>query len=352
MKILFVQNYWTPYRNALFNELNKNYEVEVLYLSKIDSARKWKKEDCSYKYVELDSFNIGFLVVSRNLTDFEVFGFDICVMGEMIFNAVSLLQLKKKLLKCNVRTIIWSGEIHERTYTSLLRNYITTTLKKVFRSSLYNGISEFWAYSTKTFDMIYKKKHMQASITVIPQAINIEIPMMHRYEPPNDVIRFIFVGYFRPEKNLKFLLDVFSELREDLNLELLLIGSGDSTLQIYESSRIKFKGYLDKEAKVSVMQTAHVLILPSLREPWGLVVNEALALGMPVALSTSVGATDMVDKNGVVFHPNNKDELKNAIEFFIKNKENIARMSKRSLEIYQGYTIERAAAVVSEVFSQ
>uniref|UniRef100_UPI0018F874B6 glycosyltransferase n=1 Tax=Cronobacter malonaticus TaxID=413503 RepID=UPI0018F874B6 len=67
-------------------------------------------------------------------------------------------------------------------------------------------------------------------------------------------------------------------------------------------------------------------ILPSLSEPWGLVVEEALTLGLPVIVSNHVGCdSDLInDKNGIVFDVNNEKSFIDALKMMDENYEHYA----------------------------
>jgi glycosyltransferase involved in cell wall biosynthesis len=84
-----------------------------------------------------------------------------------------------------------------------------------------------------------------------------------------------------------------------------------------------------------------VLVLPSYSEPWGLVVNEAMACGMPVIVSEKCGcAPDLVQngKNGISINPYEGKSLTDALNFFIENPTKIEVMGRVSKEIIEEYT--------------
>ena len=89
------------------------------------------------------------------------------------------------------------------------------------------------------------------------------------------------------------------------DLELTIIGFGEleDELKSKAKDNIHFLGAVDNEKLSIYYQDADVFILPSLSEPWGLVVEEALNNGTPVMISEQVGcAEDLVNENtGVVF---------------------------------------------------
>ena len=72
------------------------------------------------------------------------------------------------------------------------------------------------------------------------------------------------------------------------------------------------------------MNTAHALILPSRFDGWGVVVNEALSVGVPVIVSDTCGAADLVHhgENGYVFVSQNSESLRTCLKNFLAQDEN------------------------------
>jgi len=105
------------------------------------------------------------------------------------------------------------------------------------------------------------------------------------------------VARFAPEKNLIRLVEAFAtSALPSLGFTLKLVGGGpllsdlEALAAFYPWLRIHtWVAYKELPA---LYATAHAFILPSLFEPWGLVVNEALAAHLPVACSKEVGALD------------------------------------------------------------
>ena len=133
-------------------------------------------------------------------------------------------------------------------------------------------------------------------------------------ECPFDKRDFICVARFVPKKNLFGLIDVYArylELADGPPRKLVLAGSGplEQRLHAYSaakglSSHIEFTGFLDSGEVSRRMAASLALILLSTEEQWGLVVNEAVALGIPVIISHPVGAGDALVRNlinGFVF---------------------------------------------------
>lgn len=127
--------------------------------------------------------------------------------------------------------------------------------------------------------------------------------------------KFLFVGRLSSEKNIKRLVDVFRQLSQ---FSLTIVGQGPlaETLQSQCPPNVHLLGHVPN-AKLGACYSEHdILILPSLKEPWGLVVEEALYYGLPVIASQRVGcALDWIEhyQVGKVFDPLNNHAIEEAI---------------------------------------
>lgn len=127
---------------------------------------------------------------------------------------------------------------------------------------------------------------------------------------------FLFVGRLEPIKNVLGLVAAFkrfSASRPDWRLKIC--GSGSQREGIELHPRIQIDDYLQPADVAKAMQEARCLVLPTLREAWGLVVHEAALSGCALALSTSVGsAADFADPaNSVLFKPGSVDAIESAL---------------------------------------
>lgn len=132
---------------------------------------------------------------------------------------------------------------------------------------------------------------------------------------PRDVVKnFIYVGRLSPEKNLAWLVTTFNELP---NLRLTIVGYGPSEnyLKSIAAENTSFLGAIPNRELYRIYQQNDVFILPSLSEPWGLVVEEALNNGLPVIVSDKVGCAQEIvnNTNGIIFNLDDPKGLNNAI---------------------------------------
>jgi 1,2-diacylglycerol 3-alpha-glucosyltransferase len=131
---------------------------------------------------------------------------------------------------------------------------------------------------------------------------------------------FLYVGRFAAQKNLRFLLRAYRHYRE-IHTEawrLVMVGDGPERPGLFEASRAEgledviWPGFKQSNELPLYYAFAGCFILPSVMEPWGLVVNEAMASGLPILASNRCGcANDLVapGENGFTFDPASTNEL-------------------------------------------
>lgn len=172
------------------------------------------------------------------------------------------------------------------------------------------------------------------------QRINLGIP--ERY--------FLYVGRFAPEKNVLRLLDAYGRYRRESGSSswgLVLVGSGPQEAQlrtVAQSLRdVVFTGYQQLDKVRAYFGLASCLVLPSLSEPWGLVVNEALAAGLPVIVSHRCGCVPELVRsglNGYVCDPFDIDGLARLMSVMSSGCVDLNAMRKASRELVASYTPE------------
>lgn len=138
--------------------------------------------------------------------------------------------------------------------------------------------------------------------------------------PDSSQLRVLYVGSLSHRKNVLELLQAVKLLPKDKQreIEVGLVGDGEKRSELesivnsdgYETST-KFFGNLRMEDIPAIMQQYDVLVLPSLHDGWGAVVNEALTLGLYVICSDHCGAKYLLKDNmlGKVYKSGNAKAL-------------------------------------------
>lgn len=136
--------------------------------------------------------------------------------------------------------------------------------------------------------------------------------------------RFIYVGRLSAEKNLIRLIDAFRRLHGDRrDATLCFLGDGperraleQAAADLMATGAVVFTGGVGPDALAAAYGEATALVLPSLSEPWGLVVNEALAYGCPALVSERCGCVPELvieGRTGAAFDPFSIEAIEKAM---------------------------------------
>jgi len=149
------------------------------------------------------------------------------------------------------------------------------------------------------------------------------IAFRQKHNLSSDRKYLLYCGRLVAVKRVDDLIQAFSKIAEQRpDWDLVIAGSGELELKLTEQAqklapgRVHWLGFMQFEDVAKCYRTCHGLVLPSEFEPWALVINEALAAGLPVAASDVVGAArDLVRPgyNGYLFQARNSSSLANVL---------------------------------------
>src|SRR5208282_1157569 len=150
------------------------------------------------------------------------------------------------------------------------------------------------------------------------------------------------------------LLEAYAKLEAGLRSEvaLVFVGDGVSREDLAQQAKqispgvVCFPGFAQREHLAALYALAETLVLPTHSDPWGLVVNEAMACGLPIIASSVAGCSaDLVEDgwNGYVVPPRDLEKLRVAMETVVRQPELRHQMSARSLERIRDYSPEACA---------
>ena len=152
-------------------------------------------------------------------------------------------------------------------------------------------------------------------------------------------VRFLFVGRLESAKGILYLLDAWSGLRVPGYLTI----AGDGPLAGRIARRVattslppvELVGHLDRARLAGIYGEADVFVFPSVSDPWGLVLNEAMASGLPLITTDPPGAVDDLvtdGDNGLVVPPFASEGLLRAMDRLAADRTLRLSMGRRSAE--------------------
>lgn len=177
----------------------------------------------------------------------------------------------------------------------------------------------------------------------------------------DDQLVILFCGKLEPKKDPACLIRLAALVPSE-RLNFVYIGDGmlKEALQKDADSdkRFHFLGFQNQQALPVMYRMADIIILPSLyNETWGLVVNEAMACGRPVLVSSQAGcAADLIDEgqNGWVFTPGPEGERKLAaiLQSVMEGTTDLRSMGTKALAKIQSFSIEAVAHAIAQALSR
>ncbi|VVB88534.1 Trehalose synthase [uncultured archaeon] len=177
-------------------------------------------------------------------------------------------------------------------------------------------------------------------IHIIPNGIDIE--RIERITPSSDGCDILFAGRLIKEKNVDMLLEAVNRLRQTVpDIKCHIIGDGPEKERLIGLAcehglldNVKFFGFMEYDEIIACMKSSKVLVLPSSREGFGMVVIEAFACGVPVITVKNQGnAASMLVSEGTGFVVNpDAGELSHAIRTIITDGALYKKMSAAALD--------------------
>ncbi len=170
---------------------------------------------------------------------------------------------------------------------------------------------------------------------------------------------FLFASKFQSRKCCPDLVEAFLRIKTSTSGSrapyLLIIGDGEERPAVErlaaDKDSIRLLGFRNQSELPRYYDLCDLFVLPSIHEPWGLVVNEAMNAGRPILVSDQVGCQpDLVldGVNGFVFEARKIQSLTAALERALASPAELERMGKESLRIIDGCSFDRNLAGLRE----
>jgi glycosyltransferase involved in cell wall biosynthesis len=168
---------------------------------------------------------------------------------------------------------------------------------------------------------------------------------------PRDGFVFLFAGKFEANKRCMDLLMALEEcIRRGLRPSLLMVGDGEQrtaceTYAVRKRLPVRFAGFLNQSRMPAAYAAADCLLLASAQETWGLVVNEAMACGLPALVSDACGCTpDLIleGRTGFSFECGDIGSLAHLMSFVSASNERHRRLGRNAALHIRRYSIECA----------
>jgi len=329
-KVILVTNIISPYRIPLFNCINEvaDFSFKVICLAETEENREWRilKNHINFDYQVLPGWHafitkkeIPIHINRRVIKALRQHDPDMIVTSG--YDSLAYWQaflyckfFKKKFILWNGTTLLSAGSI--KGIRGLLKKII---IKRADRYIVYGtkGKEYLKHFGAKSKDIYISTNMIDNDYfrdRVLQYRANKNFSEERKKYPK---ILLLYVGQLVKRKGIEQILKALNIL-ENPEIGLMIVGSGSEEMNLKKFCKenklenIFFKGFHQQEGLPKYYALSDIFIFPTFKEPWGLVINEALACGLYVLCSDRAGsAFDLIKKdwNGALFNPHNVENL-------------------------------------------
>ena len=372
-RLVLITEIIAPYRIPVFNALAERPEVDltVLFLTETDpSLREWLvyKDEIRFPYQVLPSWRrrVGAfnLLLNRGLSAaLDRWRPEMVICGG--YNYIASWEALWWSKSHRVPFVLWS-ESNARDIRS--EHSAIEFLKKQFLAAC----DGFVVPGKSSEEYLRLLGGGSRPIVVAPNAVDIEFFAggARRARAQSSEVRrkrglperyFLYVGRLVPQKGVFELVEAYAKLDANLRQSISLVFAGDGVARdkvlkfaaALAPGQVRLVGFKQREELPELYALADAVILPTHSDPWGLVVNEAMACGKPVIVSSAAGCVEDLVRdggNGYVVPAKDVASLAKAMSSLASDEELRKRMSRLSFEMIQAYSPDAWAQGIRKCF--
>ncbi len=359
MKVLFMTNIPSPYRVDFFNELGKYCDLTVTFTDKSYAHR-----DKSWQDFHFDNFKGVFLkgktfrghrfcVEIKKVIKSGNFDKIICGNFTSPTGMIAIRYMRKKKIKYWLESDGGFAK-NGKGFREKLKKYLIKGAEGYLSTGKAHD-AYYLAYGAEK-ERIHRYPFTSIHESYVEKSVSSaeeKLILRKKLQIPEEKV-VLAIGQFIPRKGFDVLLKAAIELPKNVGFYFVGGTPTKEYLDLREENglfNVHFVGFKDKQALKEYYRAADVFVLPTREDIWGLVVNEAMANGLPVITTDKcVAGLELVKEgeNGYLVPTDDVKALKQAIEKVLKNS---CFFGRNSIEfIAQYYTIEKMVSSHLEIF--
>lgn len=256
-------------------------------------------------------------------------------------------------LACEVAKEVW-----DQMYSFPL-NVIGKLMEKIYLF-IYKEIN-FLTISPSTKIDLIRAGIKPGNIVILPMGFTISLPAKIPSKLKNPTI--IFLGRLAKTKGIEDAIQAFSIIAKSIpKARMWIVGKGvvayerklKRTVKNLKLNNLEFRGFVSEKEKCKLLARAHLILVPSTREGWGLIVPEANIVGTPAIVYNSPGLRDVTKtgRNGIVLRNNTPEELAEESISMILNKKKYQKISESSKKFARALNWDDTAKTALEVMKK
>lgn len=351
MKVALITNVPAPYRVPTFNRLARKecIEFRVLFCAERYPDSKW-----DYGKIEFEHLFLKENFYRKPGDDSEIIHYNPDVFGSLRKfgpDVVITTGFNPTMLYAVFYTIISRKKHVAMSDGTLCSEQELSWVHKAVRHIVYRYTSVFIGASSQTGNLFRSYSVDERSIFLSPLCVDNEAFGTNKGKGKK--YDLLYCGRFVDRKNPLFVVQVLRKLRDSHGLEpsILFVGSGPleemtkKQLVSLRLERFRFQGFVSQSDLPELYASARIFLFPTLMDPWGVVVNEACASGMPVIASPHAGASGELVIDGVNGYvcELNADIWAERVAGLLKDEDLYEKFRSGSIRLVAPYTFDAAA---------
>lgn len=361
-RVLFITNYPSPYRVNFYDELGKSLDVTVLFADRIEEkvtrdAAWFEKSQGNFRMIQLKKriFTLHGRDLCTDVIQWVKKDFDAIVVCGYSSPTAILAMVYMRLHKIPFFMEVDGGLIRPDSKLKYLVKKVLVTLPNAWISSGRFTTNYLVHYGAAESEIRYYpfSSLREADIPAEVPSPEEKQALRRKLDLREDKI-VVSVSRFIPSKRLDMLVQSAADLGETVGIYLIGGEPTEEYLVLQKklgADNVHFIGFLKKDRLAEYYQAADLFALPTQTDVWGLVVNEAMACGLPVVTTDHcVAGLELIEneKNGYIIPVDDQQALTEAIRSILAG--DCAAMGAAALETIRPYTIENMAKAHVEIF--
>jgi glycosyltransferase involved in cell wall biosynthesis len=166
----------------------------------------------------------------------------------------------------------------------------------------------------------------------------------------------VYVGRLKKAKLPHHALQAFSIIKREIHdAKMWIIGNGyfRKKLESFEMKDVTFYGYISNEKKYELLSRAHIILVPAVREGWGLVVTEANAMGTPAIGYDVPGLRDSIrhGETGITIMEKTPAAMAQQAISLLRDSDRLSKYSRNALEFSRQFSWDNTADLCEKVLN-
>lgn len=360
-RVLFLTNFASPYRVHFFDELGKYMDVTVLYSDHVEDIRhrdaNWfEKGEGGFYAVQLTPvIALGDKKLCFNVLPWLKKTYDAIVICGYSSPTAMLAMAYLHLHRIPFYIEVDGGLIRqEKKLKYLLKKTLVCMANQWLSTGVYTT-KYLVHYGAKPEKITHYPFSSLYESDILPHPVCREEKIMLRRElgiTEENVV--IAVGQFIHRKGFDVLMQAAKNLHSDTGVYIVGGEATEDYRKLREELGLKnvhFLGFQKKDRLAQFYKAADVFVLPTREDIWGLVINEALAYGLPVITTDRcVAGLELIEDgiNGYVVPVEDASTLGEKIKAVLAS--DLQKMGEEALRKIRPYTLENMAKIHAEIF--